>query len=77
MLELPSLSGHECYRLVGVGRCSFVGCPSSVLSFIVMCYGHGVVILFCSLWSRVPVVLCSCRKLNFREDSNLYCKISG
>ena len=39
---------------------SFVCCPDSVLSSIVKCDGHGLVILFCSSWFGVLVVLCSC-----------------
>ena len=39
---------------------SLVLCPGRVLSLIVKCDGNGVLILFCFLWSPVPVVLCSC-----------------
>ena len=54
---------------------SFMCCPGSVLSFIVKCGGHGAVILICSSWSHVHVVLFSCIVLIYRVDGNLYCKI--
>ena len=35
---------------------------------------HGMVIPFCSLWSCVPVVLCSCIAIICIVDSNMYCR---